>query len=114
MDASYNHDQGHTKSRHKGPIKQRLQLSPKLSKATFAVAGCFLPAPIVAVVRLVAQAINKGCGEGVLHQLARCDVVLSDLVIVGPRRMAVEVDSVPLSLTIRLGLSALLIIVRTF
>jgi hypothetical protein len=52
----------------------------------------------------VAQATDEGVGEGSLNWLARRDVMPLDLVVVCPSQMAFEVSSVPLSLTMVVGL----------
>ena len=55
------------------------------------------------VEQLVSQAADEGFGKRILHRLARRDVVPLDLASSVHRRIAFEVNSVPLSLTMVLG-----------
>ena len=52
------------------------------------------------VEQLVPQSASEALGEGILDRLARSDVVPVDPLPVGEARMAFEVSSVPLSLTV--------------
>src|SRR5208337_3779681 len=54
----------------------------------------------VLVKALVAQASVEALDKAILHRFARCDVVPFDAALLLPARIAFEVSSVPLSLTI--------------
>ena len=56
------------------------------------------------VEQLVAHAAVEGFDVAVLHRLARCDVVPFDPMLFAQRKIAFEVNSVPLSETIIRGL----------
>jgi hypothetical protein len=54
----------------------------------------------VRVEALVAQPAVEALHKAILHRFARCDVVLFDVALLCQARIAFEVNSVPLSLTI--------------